>query len=74
MALLPKDDLDVSVVAPEGCQLFLRDFDMLSAVVKTVPFAQFFRQLLQFAFRTSGELSTGYRKFVPSLRSSFSTV
>src|SRR6266849_597297 len=59
MTLLAQDRLDVSVFPPKGCQLFLRHFDVLAARVQTVPFAQFFGQQLQFAFRTPSEFRVG---------------
>src|SRR6266571_6081599 len=66
MTLLTEDGLDVSVFASKCCQLFLRDLDMLSAIVETVPFAQFFGQLLQFTFRTPGEFRVGTITFAPA--------
>lgn len=65
MALLTQDGLDVSVFPPEGCELFLRDFDVLSAIVETVAFAEFLCELLQFAFRTPSEFIVRTITFSP---------
>src|SRR6266699_6269875 len=55
MALLAKDCLNFGIFPTKGCQVFLRDFDVLSAIVQTVSFPQFFGQQLEFAFRAPGK-------------------
>jgi len=59
MTLLAKDRLNLSIVTPKRCQLFLRDFDVLSAIVQAIPFPQFFSQQLEFALRAPGEFRVG---------------
>src|SRR5260370_33148076 len=59
MTLLAKDRLKLSIVTPKRCQLFLRDFDVLSAIVQAIPFPQFFSQQLEFALRAPGEFRVG---------------
>src|SRR5258707_2180010 len=65
MTLLAKNRFNLSIVTSKRCQLFLRYFDVLSAVVQTVPFPQFFGQQLQFALRTSRKFRVGTITFAP---------
>ncbi len=55
MALLAKDSLNIRIFTPKRCQLFLRDFNIFPPILEPVPFAEFFSQQLEFAFRTPGK-------------------
>src|ERR1700693_1828771 len=66
MTLLAKDRLNLSIVTPKRCQLFLRHFDVLTARVQTIPLSQFFGQQLEFAFRAPGEFRVRTITFAPA--------
>ena len=66
MMLLAQDCLNLCIVPPKCCQLFLRDFDVFSAMLQTIPLAQFFGQQMQFALRAAGEFCVRAITFAPA--------